>query len=1014
MRDETESLTEMLRCLPFLISFSLVRAATIQALGSSANTSWTLSSSNGSTLVNATVPGVAHLDLLAAGLIGEPYAELNVDAQSWVKDEPFWVFSCAFTPNAGVLASTFVELVADGIDAVASVSLNEVVLWEQADAFTRNIVDVTAALRSGTNTLTVRIASPTRAALAANASCVGFCPYRPWGSPDNASSYDQAFAYVRKPGVFFGWDFAPNLNPSGVWRPIYLRATEGAALDSVAVVTTPAALPVPLLGTSAWTAVVTVYVTAAARAAGATAVVNVSVAGLSGGDGSAAATLAIGDNAISVTLEFPAALAWWPAGLGAPTLFNATVSVHVLGDVFVDTLRLGFRTVALRQPPVGGGDGAALFFFEVNGHGLVVKGANWVPADAFAPRAAARSQLAPKIASFAAAHYNALRVWGGGHPQPDVFYELAQEAGLLIWHEMPYACVGYPTGVDALPEATAEATFIVRRLQKYSVLMWGGNNEIAQINGKGWPPGSPGSSNYSELFLSTIGTAVAAADASRPYVPTSPGSGEETPSAPIAFPAMTPTRGDMHVYVYDGDCMDPTRYPRARAASEFGWQSYSGLPSMAEVIGPAGFDFWSPPVQRRDTHASQPPDTILFHNVGMNWLIPGYNGTGGSEPGARDARLAGNALAEAVSARAAGMTSTAYTRRADGTFSLPTDALGIVPMMSAYGGGGAVRGTVFRDTLLLTQFSHAACLRTEAESYRRAQSECDAAGGCTAVILYWMAADIWPAATKGSIEWSGRWKATHYEAARGFLAPLLISPWSVPLNASMTPALAPFGVTLAAHPPASLRGAVPAGLVRVSCWSWATGHLGDADTPFSIAAWPNTWGLTGAAGGAVEIINSTLGVSLESCGCGAPLAPAECILVVAAFNSSTASDASRLARGVLLPVPPRAFQGMRDPGLLITDVATVPDAPGAFDVTLTAAVLPAANVWLESLLCCGYFSDNNFVMTDASLVLRYTPLPDARGWAHAPPQGAELNVTAGQFAASLSIMSLWDTAAYDA
>lgn len=497
--------------------------------------------------------------------------------------------------------------------------------------------------------------------------------------------------------------------------------------------------------------------------------------------------------------------------------------------------------------------------------------------------------------------------------------------------------------------------------------------------------------------------------------------------------------------------MSPTPYARLRA------QSLSSFASVAEVVSPRGWSYWSPEMLRRDTHPSQPPEVILERNVGMNWLIPGRGAPSPASPGARDARLTGAAAAAAAAARAANATSTAYTRRADGSYALPTDAAGLGPMLTRPDGPGLAAGTVFRDTLLLTQLAQAQCVTVEAEKYRRIQSECPPGGdgGCTMVSsasaivmraghsagvavqqtqapptpthppthhpplppralqvsLYWMAADLWVAATKGGVEWSGRWKPLHYAAARTY-APFLVSPWTRPPSA-LPPDSAPFGVYLSAHPPVAPHP-IPAGLLRITCWAWATGRVGATDVPIAVPAWPAPAALGPAAGGALSVHTApSLAAALGACGCtpAAGLPPSACVLTLDVYNG-TAADGAPLGSNWLFPTPLKAVTTMVDPGLAIADVVPVPGTPGAFDVTLTAARVPAAGVWVESLLCCGHFSDNGFLLTATTRVLRYTPGDDARGWAHAPPPGAHANVTAGAFAASLSVWSLWDTAAY--
>ena len=133
---------------------------------------------------------------------------------------------------------------------------------------------------------------------------------------------------------------------------------------------------------------------------------------------------------------------------------------------------------------------------------------------------------------------------------PAAFFDLADEMGLLLWQEFPYACAGYPVEAATLADAAAETTDITREIGSHaSLFLWGGNNEVAQLHGgkSGYLPGQPGWVNYGALFLSTIGPAVEGADSSRPYRASSPGSGFETAAVPIPDQPQQAFLGDMHV-----------------------------------------------------------------------------------------------------------------------------------------------------------------------------------------------------------------------------------------------------------------------------------------------------------------------------------------------------------------------------------------------------------------------------------------------------------------------------------
>ncbi len=75
---------------------------------------------------------------------------------------------------------------------------------------------------------------------------------------------------------------------------------------------------------------------------------------------------------------------------------------------------------------------------------MYVKGANMVPIDYYPDRMKSREELKWLLHSAKEANYNMLRIWGGGMYLTDDFYELADEMGMLVWHDTSFSCKFYP------------------------------------------------------------------------------------------------------------------------------------------------------------------------------------------------------------------------------------------------------------------------------------------------------------------------------------------------------------------------------------------------------------------------------------------------------------------------------------------------------------------------------------------------------------------------------------------
>ena len=169
--------------------------------------------------VPATVPGCVHTDLLAAGLIEDPYLDDNENRLTWIGRSD-WDYETVFTwhPDSHDRA----DLVCEGLDTVATVELNGVGVAEVANQHRSYRFAVRELLREGENTLRVRFASPQVYAEARRVEL----GHRP-------GAYPAPYKFIRKTACNFGWDWGPAVVTSGIWRPIGLHAWSGARLASV-------------------------------------------------------------------------------------------------------------------------------------------------------------------------------------------------------------------------------------------------------------------------------------------------------------------------------------------------------------------------------------------------------------------------------------------------------------------------------------------------------------------------------------------------------------------------------------------------------------------------------------------------------------------------------------------------------------------------------------------------------------------------------------------------------------
>jgi len=528
--------------------------------------------------MSAKVPGTVHTDLLANRKIPNPFYRMNEKDVQWV-DSVQWVYRREFRVSDSFLEEDAVHLLADGLDTYATILCNGRVLGETSNMFVEHRFNIKRHLRPGRNILEIRFDSPAHCSKALE---------KKYGAL--GAAVEPHRIYTRKAQYSFGWDWGPKLTTSGIWRNISIQSFSGGKLQH------PLMKVVSLNKRQAVIQVSTEIERTGKKA------LRLRI-GVVGEGGKCERLVRVTRRSATVRLRVPNPRLWWPNGYGEQPMYTMLFSLSVDGKE-IDGMAVPFaiRTVRLIQEKDREGKS---FIVEVNGTKIFCKGVNWIPSDSFIPRIPA-STYGTLLRLAKDAHMNMIRVWGGGIYEQNMFYDLCDNLGLMVWQDFMYACGEYPEEQWFLRQAKQEAGKAVLRLRNHpSIVLWCGNNECEWLFCTENPDRKADDMRGARIFQSILPEVCSRLDGTRPYWRSSPfGSG---------FP-NDESNGNHHQWTVWSSWKDYTEYQNdnARFVTEFGFQATANRKTMEEVTLPVDRYPQSPVMEHHNKQVEGPERLVRF------------------------------------------------------------------------------------------------------------------------------------------------------------------------------------------------------------------------------------------------------------------------------------------------------------------------------------------------------------------------------------------------------------------
>ncbi|KAK3661383.1 hypothetical protein LTR22_007590 [Elasticomyces elasticus] len=514
----------------------------------------------------ARVPTNVHLDLIANKKIEDPFLGFNELKCEWVGDKS-WTYRIELPEVQSEREGTKHVLAFDGLDTFATVKINGTTILESSNMWIMHRVEVMDKLQHGKpNVLEIDF----KAAWLEARKIKDAHPEHKWLGFNG----DLARLGVRKAQYHWGWDWGPVLMTCGPWRPVRLETYQARVEDLRVDYEVDADLKT-VKGT----------ITASVEGSSGT---QVRFSAVFEDDVVFEGTAEV-DSHGQAKVEFHVSepKLWYPHGYGEQPLYTVKATVYS-GDHELHNLskKTGFRKGELIQEPDEIGK---TFYFRINNVDVFCGGSDWIPADSFTPRIT-EAKYRKWLEMMVDGYQVMIRIWGGGIWEEDVFYDLCDELGILVWQDFMFGCGNYPAFPEILESIEEECVCQTKRLRHHpSLVVYAGNNEDYQVqesynltydyedkDPQNWlKTDFPARYIYEKLLPDVV----AAHSPHVPYHPGSPWSGSK--------PSSDPTVGDMHQWnVWHGTQEKYQIFDTlgGRFNSEFGMEAFPHIETIKYYV----------------------------------------------------------------------------------------------------------------------------------------------------------------------------------------------------------------------------------------------------------------------------------------------------------------------------------------------------------------------------------------------------------------------------------------------